>query len=80
MLRDACCLAQGVALQAEEDQPRAGGKRLERCGLLDALGRRVKENEAGSLCAPVYPSLFSLKTSGCCLAGILHTSLEGIRL
>lgn len=34
--------------------------------------------------APVYLFLFSLKTRGCCLAvwlaGILHTSLEGIRL
>ena len=48
MLRDARCLAQGVALQVKEDQPGAGGKRLERCGLLEALGRRVKENEVRS--------------------------------
>lgn len=38
MLRDAHCLAQGVALQVEEDQPGAGGERLEHCRLLEALG------------------------------------------
>lgn len=34
--------------------------------------------------APVYPSLFSLKSGDCCLAswlvGMSHTSLEGVRL
>lgn len=49
MLRDAHCFTQGVALQVEEDQPTAGGKKPEHCRLLEALGRRVKESLVGSI-------------------------------
>lgn len=41
-------MAQGVALQVEEDQLGARGKRLECCRLLETLGKRVKESLAGS--------------------------------
>lgn len=70
MLQGAHYLAQGVALQVEEDQLGAGGKRMECSRLLETLSRRVKESLAGSPdpSTPVYPSLFSLKSKDCCQA------------
>lgn len=85
MLQGAHHLAQGVALQVEEDQLGAGGKRLECSRLLETLGRRVKESLAGSprstySCAPitVFPHEQGLLPGGL-TAGILHASPEGVR-